>query len=185
LVVSSLPLFALFLPIPKFGNVKGFAESLTTGSNIKFVGFAMIATGLMLSACVFVSKNANKQIGKMTAGDAFCVGVSQFFAAVFPGLSRSGSTLSVGVFRGTERQSALDFSFMMGIPAIVAATVLEFREIYSSKVRIDKMPMIAGILTSMIVGFFSIKILRWVVKSNGTWIFAVYTLVLGAVLILF
>ena len=60
------------------------------------------------------------------------VGLTQCAAAVFPGLSRSGSTLSIGLMRGINRQTALDYSFVLGIPSIMAAAVLELKEAYES-----------------------------------------------------
>ncbi|MDR1240526.1 MAG: undecaprenyl-diphosphate phosphatase [Oscillospiraceae bacterium] len=185
LLVSVIPLFLIFLPFPKFNNIKSIADSFANNPNMKFVGFAMIFTGILLFISVFASKKANRQIGKMSAGDSFCIGIAQFVAAIFPGLSRSGSTFSIGVLRGVEKQSALDFSFIMGIPAIAAAAVLELREVYSAKIVIEAAPIIVGMLASMVVGFFSIKALSWIIKTNGMWVFSVYALFLGTILVFF
>ena len=106
-------------------------------------------------------------------------------AAVFPGLSRSGSTLSIGLIQNIDKKSAIDFSFIMGIPAIIAASILEFKEAIETGVKIEFIPTIIGITVSAIVGFLSIKLFKWLVSSNKLWIFSIYTFVLGLIIILF
>ena len=86
----------------------------------------LLATSVLLLAAHFRSRSLVRGSGRagrgrFRLGDALAVGVTQCVAAVFPGLSRSGSTLSVGMLRGVNRQAALDYSFVLGIPAIVAA----------------------------------------------------------------
>ena len=117
--------------------------------------------------------------------DALCVGLGQVVAAVFPGLSRSGTTLSVGLMRGINKQSALDYSFVMGIPAILAAVVLETKDaVVQGTGGIGFGAVICGLLSAMIVGFLAIKLLKWIVSSNKLAIFVVYTGILGVLTII-
>ena len=116
--------------------------------------------------------------------DAVCVGLAQCVAAVFPGLSRSGSTLSVGLMRGINRQAALDYSFVLGIPAILAATLVSAKDALEEGVQVAAVPMIAGVITAAVVGFCAIKLLRWMVSSNKLLPFVIYTAILGIIVLI-
>ena len=105
--------------------------------------------------------------------------MTQCVAAVFPGLSRSGSTLSVGMLRGVNRQAALDYSFVLGIPAIVAAAGLEGIDALKANEAVEVAPLLVGMVTAAVMGFFAIKLLRWMVSSNRLIPFVVYTAVVG------
>ena len=104
---------------------------------------------------------------------------------VFPGLSRSGSTLSFGLMQNINKKSAIDFSFLLGIPAIIAASILEFKEAIESGIKIEFIPTIIGMLISAVFGFLSIKLFKWLVSSNKLWIFSIYTFILGLIIIIF
>ena len=126
--------------------------------------------------------------GKERVGfmDAIFIGVMQFIAAIFPGISRSGSTLSVGLMRGLSKKSALDYSFILGIPAIIAAAAVEFKEVIDEDLisSIDVLPVVIGVIVSAVVGFLSIKLFKWLLKTDKMIIFIVYTFVVGALAIL-
>ena len=102
-------------------------------------------------------------------------------AAVFPGLSRSGSTMAAGLLRGINQQAALDYSFVLGIPSILAAAVLTIKDAIGQPVDIGVGAMIAGVVTAAVVGFLAIKLLKWIVTTNKLQVFAYYTLVLGVI----
>ena len=190
-----LPLFLLFLPVPGTGmKIKDYADLWGTDSSILIEGLALLATSVLLllghwksrQTAEKAERKAAKKGGRPVVGrrrfrlpDALAVGVTQCFAAVFPGLSRSGSTLSVGLLRGINRQAALDYSFVLGIPAIVAAAGLELLDAVKAQEAVSVAPLVVGMLVSAVVGFFAIKLLRWMVSSNQLIPFAVYTAVLG------
>lgn len=200
LMIGLLPLFLLFVPVPGTGlNLKDYSELWATDTNIMVEGFAFLVT----SALLFLGIRANKlmQSKKIVVGpnskvvrtdgkkkihtvDALCMGFAQCMAALFPGLSRSGSTLATGMMRGINKQVALDYSFVLGIPAILAASVLSIKDALAEPINIGVGVMIAGVLSSAIVGFLAIKILKWIVSSNRLQIFAIYTFVLGIVTII-
>ena len=117
-------------------DIKGLSDLLGSDSDILVEGLALLAT----SALLFAGIHANKRVKethrrkdpsgrvitssgrkKIHTVDAICIGVTQCLAAVFPGLSRSGSTLSVGLLRGINQQTALDYSFVLGIPSIAVS----------------------------------------------------------------
>lgn len=203
LVVGLLPLFCLFLPIPGTEmKIKDLSELFATDNDIAVEGAALLVTALLLFLGIRASKRPNhrsrKRIGAharresvdgrtaITLKDAIIIGVTQFFAAVFPGISRSGSTLSAGLMSGLKKQTALDYSFVLGIPAILAAAVVSVTDVASGDVeQIGGMHiLIIGIVVSAVVGFFAIKLLRWLVKSDRLQIFAYYTLIVGAIVLI-
>ena len=114
-----------------------------------------------------------------TVADAVIVGVTQCLAAIFPGLSRSGSTMSVGLMRGIDQQTALDYSFVLGIPSIAAAALLSLKDVGSAGESIGTVPLLVGVVTAAIVGFLAIKLLKWIVTTNKLSVFAIYTLIAG------
>lgn len=199
LIIGLIPLFLLFVPVPTTGmTVKEIAESMSNEKNIIIVGICLIFTSFLLrkgqkvqysetfSRIKYDEKNHSEIChgrSKVLFLDALWIGIMQFVAAIFPGISRSGSTLSVGLVRGVSRQSALDYSFIIGIPTILAAGLLETKEAIEQNLlqNIDITPMIIGVLVSAIVGFLAIKIFKWLLKTNKMMIFVVYTFVLGLI----
>lgn len=200
LVVGLLPLFLLFLPIPGTGmNIKDFAEVISGGEEyFIIVGFSLLVTSaLLILGNIFnnrliekakkngtLSENgAGKQ--KLSVVDALVVGVVQCCAAVLPGLSRSGSTLAAGQMRGVNRQTAFDFTFIMAIPSILAAAVLELSDAMSSPegIGISIGVVIAGMIAAAVVGYLSIVLFKWLLKTNKMYVFVIYTAVVGLAVI--
>ncbi len=196
IIMGLLPLFLLFLPIaPGKMSIKDLAENLSDGSCIIIPGIFLLITSLLLSIGVKSYKmNAKNEIEKksgkvftkdkksyISVCDALLIGFTQFLAAVFPGLSRSGSTLSVGLMRGINKKTALEYSFILGIPAVFAATLLELKEAIQSGAiyDIDMVPVVVGMLVSAIVGFMAIKLFKWLLNTDKMNIFIIYTFVVG------
>lgn len=198
LIVGLIPLFLLFLPVPgtEF-KIKDFADKWATDSDIIIEGCSLILTSILLTLGILAThktaehRAAHNKPSKGTSGgrkqfnavDAICVGLTQCVAAVFPGISRSGSTLSVGLMRGINRQTALDYSFVIGIPAILAAAVLELKDAVGEPMTIGMAPIITGVITAAVVGFLAIKLLRWMVTTDKLHVFVIYTLVLGVIVV--
>lgn len=197
LIIGLLPLFLLFLPIPGTGMlVKDFSESLASDGGIVMEGLALLATSVLLFAGIACNKKMKQEKtvknreGKLVPSqgrrkihtiDALIIGVTQCLAAVFPGLSRSGSTLSVGLIRGINQQAALDYSFVLGVPSIAAAALVSLKDVGTEGAAIGALPLIVGMVTAAVVGFLAIKLLRWIVTTNKLEIFAYYTLILGGI----
>lgn len=194
LIIGLLPLFLLFLPIPGTDmKIKDLSEQLASDSSILVEGLALLATSLLLFLGIWASRRtaAARAPGRhwakgtkagrtqYTVADAVITGVTQCLAAVFPGLSRSGSTMSVGLMRGIDQQTALDYSFVLGIPSIAAAALLSIKDVGSEGEAIGTVTLIVGVVTAAIVGFLAIKLLKWIVTTNKLSIFAIYTLIAG------
>lgn len=107
------------------------------------------------------------------------MGVFQAFA-ILPGLSRSGSTISGGLFRGVDREQAAKFSFLMSIPAILGSVVLQVKDLASGEAAaLPFWPVLVGIVAAALSSLFAIKFMLYLVKKANLAAFAVYTLALG------
>lgn len=201
LIIGLLPLFLLFLPIPGTDMaVKDFSENLAINDSVVEEGIALLFTSFLLFTGIRMNKkiriekivtDKNGQLiesrgrKKIHGLDAMLIGFTQLVAAVFPGISRSGSTLSVGLMRGLNKQTALDYSFVLGIPSILAAAVVSLKDASPSDIEaVGIAPLIIGVVVSCLVGFLAIKLLKWIVSSEKLQIFAYYTLIAGGIVLI-
>lgn len=174
LIVSLLPLLV-------FVWFKDFFTSISSDQDILVEGVCFIITGcllMMADRCM----NGRKTAATMRYKDAVAMGVAQG-VAMMPAISRSGATISAGMMCGLTRSYAVQFSFIMGIPTVLAANVLEIKDAVSTGMwgTLDPVVLIAGLLTAAVVGFFAICLVSWLIKTNKFKIFAYYTLTLGAI----
>ncbi len=203
IVIGLVPLFLLFVPIPGAGglNAKDLAE-LWQGNTGFFmvIGCSLLATSVFLWVGVKAMENTVKKYAarstsdvpgrrRMKVADAVIIGLTQCFAAIFPGLSRSGSTLAMGELRGLNKQVALDYAFVLGIPSIIAAALLEGIDAFKAQgmqdtIQVSTGAMIAGMIAAMIVGFFAIMLFKWMLEKDRTTIFVAYTAILGVAIII-
>jgi undecaprenyl-diphosphatase len=117
----------------------------------------------------------------MTWLDAFFVGVMQIIA-VFPGASRSGATISGGMFRGFDRPSAARFAFLMSVPVMLAAGGYEMLDVLKMPNLSEFLPLLAtGFFTAAIIGWFAIKWLIDYLSKRSLYVFAAYCAALGTI----
>lgn len=185
LCLGLLPLGLLFVPVPGSGKaVKDFADQWSTDNDILLEGIALLATSLLLTLGIHAEKRHGEGRKEYRIRDAFAVGLAQCMAAVFPGISRSGSTWSVGVLCGVDRQKALDYSFVLGLPAILAATAVSLGDAVQEPLELGTAPLIAGMATAAVVGCLAIKVFQWMAASNKMKGFAWYTFIMGTAAII-
>ena len=123
----------------------------------------------------------NRTLDSMTWLDAFLIGCMQILA-VFPGASRSGSTISGGMFRGFDRPSAARFAFLMSVPIMLAAGGYEMLDVLKMPNLGEFLPLlVVGFITAAIVGWFAIKWLIDYLSKRSLYIFAAYCVVLGVI----
>ena len=172
IVVGTLPLFAV-LPI------QDFVESLS--SNTYFIGCALLVTGVLLFTCDRIRKG-KKNARSATMLDALVVGVGQAIATV-PGISRSGMTICTGCFRGFERKFAVRFAFLLSIPAVLGANILEIGDVIAAGgIDTSLLPVYAvGVVTAAVSGYLSIALVRLVANKGKFGAFAYYCWAAGAV----
>ena len=146
-------------------------------SNLPAVGLALLITGCVL----FVSE---KRIGnrKMNTLDSLLIGLAQG-VAIIPGISRSGVTVATGLLRKIDKQTAFRYSFLLSVPAIIGAAVMESRELIVGDV--DMIPLFLGLIVSMIVGYASLKLLQKIVMNEKFHLFAIYCWIVGSAILLF
>jgi len=148
-IIGTLPLFVFFwIPVSELFF------------NTYFIGFALIITGCILYVASNFIKEGNKTDKTMTMADAILIGLAQA-VAVLPGLSRSGTTISVGLARGLEGSFAVRFSLLLSIPAVLGATLVSIFRAIRSGADFSLLPTyLAGFVVAAGVGYFAINFLR-------------------------
>ncbi|HAO13402.1 MAG TPA: undecaprenyl-diphosphatase [Planktothrix sp. UBA8407] len=119
----------------------------------------------------------------LTPQDGILMGLAQTLALI-PGVSRSGSTITAGLFMGLERATAARFSFLLGIPAITLAGTVELRMVFVEGIRnAEILPIIVGLISATIFSYLSIAWLIRYLQSQSTWIFVWYRLAFGVAIL--
>lgn len=192
IIIGLLPLFLLFLPIGGGMKIKDLADKWSSDSYLIITSISLLVTSFLLVIGINANRKTTilyKSHGKLRADgagrrklnpvDAVFIGLFQAVAAIFPGISRSGSTLTAGELRKINKQRALDYSFVLGTPAIIAAALLEGKDALfpadGSTVSIEFFPTLIGIITSAIVGFLAIRLFKWLLSTNRMYYFVLYT----------
>jgi len=142
-------------------------------------GIRLLVTAVMLIAVEYVDKR-NRSLDSATWLDALSVGLFQMLA-IFPGASRSGSTIAGGMVRGFDRPAAARFAFLMSGPILVAAGIYQSFQVIRLPGTMQYFPfLVIGFITAGIVGWFSIKWLIGYLGKHSLYIFAIYCAVAGA-----
>ena len=191
IIIGLLPLFVMFLPIGNGMKLKDLADLFAKDGYFIVVGLSLLATSVLLYIGNRQSRkyaDGNKKARKRyKIPDALVVGFTQCFAALFPGLSRSGSTLAASQLRGMDKKVALDYSFLLGTPAIVAAALLEGKDALfpenGQAVTIEYFPIIIGMLFAAVVGFIAIKLFKWLLSTDKMYVFIAYTAIVGLIIL--
>ena len=146
-------------------------------NNYAAVGFFLLITGVLLWAAERV-KTGHKEIKEVIFKNALSIGIFQAFA-IAPGISRSGSTIAAGLFSGLERELAARYSFLLAIPTIAGAALVQVKDI-GTGLEANTAALVAGFLAALIVGFLAIKLLLKLIKERTLMIFAYYCWIVGA-----
>ncbi|NOZ24017.1 MAG: undecaprenyl-diphosphatase UppP [Planctomycetes bacterium] len=167
IVVGSVPTAAIGLVFK--AALERMFESLTV------VGIALVVTALALGLTRY-AKEKNRDAGDVGLLQAVLIGIAQGIA-IIPGISRSGSTISCGLLFGVNRETAARYSFLLSIPAILGATVLEARD--AAAQQMNWLPVILGAIVSFGVGYLALRLLLRFVKRGKLHLFAWYCLPVG------
>lgn len=187
-------------------NPGDFSNKVSTDSNIKLSGFILLSmipalvVGLTLKETIenifldpfpvsimllvtggilFVTQFRDQFPHDLKAGSAFGIGLAQAFA-ILPGISRSGSTISLGLYLGIKREKVANFSFLMVIPVIAGAMLLEMIDMISMGIPMASFwSLVVGFLASFISGYFALKYLIILLRSKGIHPFAWYCWAVG------
>jgi undecaprenyl-diphosphatase len=144
----------------------------------------LFAAAILLALAEYLG-NRTRKLDSMTWLDALIVGLMQVIS-VFPGASRSGTTIAGGMFRGFDRPSAARFAFLMSVPVMLAAGAYESLGLLKLPNLAQFLPLIAvGFITAAIVGWFAVKWLINYLGKHSLYVFAGYCAVVGFIVILF
>ena len=169
IIIATLPLFVMVL--------------LQDAVNALFASSIMVSIALLATGCILFFSDrlarGRKTAKNATITDALIVGCGQALA-VIPGLSRSGTTISVGMMRGFDRAFAVRFSFLMSLPAIVGANILELKDAVESGFVTSELPMyLVGVVVAAVVGYFAIRLVKSLSDKGKFGKFAYYCWAVG------
>jgi len=140
----------------------------------------LFTAAVLLALAEWLTKK-NRTLGSMTWWDAVFIGIMQVLA-IFPGASRSGATISGGMFRGFDRPSAARFAFLMSVPVMLAAGGYEILDVIRMPNLGEFLPLLAvGFMTAAIVGWFAIKWLIDYLSKRSLYVFSIYCAVVGTI----
>lgn len=160
---------------------KDFFEGFAEDSTIFAEGICFLYTAAILYLADKCPKG-EKKLGNITVRDSVFVGFFQSIA-LLPGVSRSGSTISAGLFSGFERETAVKYSFILGIPAILGGCLVEVKDAVKTDMSFS-WTYILGFVIAAVVGICAIKMVNWLVKTDKFKIFSYYTGALGCIVII-
>ena len=175
MLIGTLPILVLGLGIKLFWHA-GYASSPLR--SVPSIAIVSIVMALFLALAERMGPRL-KQLGGVTGRDGFVVGLAQALALI-PGVSRSGSTLTASLFDGWKRADAARFSFLLGIPAIAIAGLVELKSALSTSAGAGPLPLLVGIFSAAVVSWLAIDWLLRFLQRNSTWIFVGYRFVFGA-----
>ena len=144
-----------------------------------FIAVCFIITGIVLLLSAKLQPEKNVAVPSVL--QAVIIGAAQGIG-VLPGISRSGSTIAAALLTGVNREKAGEYSFLLSIPAILAAFIFELKSADTISGSIGIAALIAGMLTSFIVGFFSLTFLLKLIKGGKLGLFAYYLIPAGIIL---
>lgn len=173
------------IPILFFGLlIKIFFDEFYENNVRSMATIAVVSIFMSLLMAVAEKIGSRKRnFDKLSTRDGILMGLGQVLAIV-PGASRSGSTITTGLFMGLERETAARFSFLLGIPAITIAGVVSLKDLLESDLgNIGLMSLIAGLISSAVFSYLAIAWLLNFLKTRSNWIFVWYRLVFGVVIL--
>jgi len=177
-----LSIFVIVATIPAviFGlTLDDFFEQIF--HSVFLVGITLTITGLILLSTRWVKTEGRR----LTFGKSLLIGCAQA-VAILPGISRSGSTISGGLWCGLDRMEATRFSFLLSVPAILGALVLHLKDLIGMALNPNMIGiLILGFLTSFIVGYIAIRFLLRVVQSDKFSWFGIYCIIVGLTVVFF
>ena len=150
--------------------------------HLVLIATALIVVGLLMWLGEMVGK-LEKPLTRISFADSLLIGIAQAFA-LLPGVSRSGSTITAGLFRNLTRDAAVRFSFLLSTPIIAGAALLKAHELHKEGLPAGMhAPFIVGIIVSAIVGYITIAWLLRYLQTNSLRAFVIYRVIVGIVII--
>ena len=170
------------IPIGIFGVL--FKDQIETSArDLYVIGTTLIVLGLVLAAAEMVGKR-DRDIENIQTRDGFWVGIAQALALI-PGVSRSGATITAGLFLGLDRAAAARFSFLLSVPAVVLSGLFELSSIIDGEEgqHIGAFPLITATFFAFVFGYASIAFLLRFLANHTTFVFVGYRLIVGTLVL--
>jgi len=174
-IVGSIPVVTIGLAFKKIIEGNLTKDPVVIGSSL--IGLAIV---------LFIADRTasfKRDMDKLSWKDAWAVGLAQCVALI-PGSSRSGTTITAGLFMGLDRETAAKFSFLLGIPAILGSGLLEFYQEFGHLSSDQFLTLGIAIISSAISGYFAIDFLLKYLKKHSTLLFVYYRVILGIIVLL-
>lgn len=150
-------------------------------SSITAVGFFLLITGVILWGAEWIAKrnseNQDKEVKDVTFANSLVIGLFQGFA-IAPGISRSGSTIAAGLFLGLDRKLAARYSFLLSIPAILGAALIQAKDIVSFDSGLGV--LIGGFISALIFSYLAVKFMMSYIQKHSLIVFSYYCWIVGA-----
>jgi len=172
IVLASIPAGVAGYLLNNFAE-RALREPLIISMMLVAVGFLML---------IAEKANKYKDMEKTGLKDAIIIGIAQAIA-IIPGVSRSGITISAGLFRGLKREASARFSFLLSTPIIAGATMLHFKKLITAQENYNLQLFAIGLVTSYITGIIAIKFLLNFLKKHPLNVFVYYRFILAVVII--
>jgi undecaprenyl-diphosphatase len=154
-----------------------FEHLATTGV---FLGWSFLATGLILWLADSLKERGLKEISDVSFKNAFLVGTLQG-VAIIPGVSRSGLTISGSLFQGIEKETAARFSFLLSLPAIMGAALVQSVDLFKGNIEgIGMGALLIGTLVAAVCGYIAVRWMLEIIKNKSLKIFSYYLWIVGA-----
>lgn len=177
IALGTLPIVAAGLALKSF--VPDYDNSVLR--SLPSIGIVSIVMALLLALAELVGSR-RRSLEAVCPRDGLLVGLAQALALV-PGVSRSGSTLTASLFDGWQRAAAARFSFLLGIPAITLAGLVELKAAVEAPANGGLIPMLVGVLVAAVVSWLAIAWLLRFLRDHSTWVFVAYRLLFGVLLL--
>lgn len=186
--IGQKTIIAIILTTAITGAFGIFTSKLIPDLGVKFVcgGFLVTSALLIISSIMEKRQSAKgpKEFTGISIKQSIIIGIMQGFGTL-PGISRSGSTIAGALFGGVNRSLAGEFSFIVSIPAILGAFILELKDLGQMSSSIGAAPIIAGCIASFAVGYFSLSVLMKIIKKGKLQWFAAYLIPVGILGLIF
>lgn len=178
ILLGTVPIMAIGLWIKLF--VPGYDESIVR--SIGSIAVMSIVMATLLGIAELVGRR-KRDFSKLGLNDGLVIGLAQALALV-PGVSRSGSTLTAGLFTGLKRETAARFSFLLGMPAILITGLVELAGVVGEQSEVGIVPLLGGLAAALVSSYVAVAWLMKFLKNHSTWVFVWYRLAFGSVLLI-
>ncbi len=175
IVLASIPAIIFYALTNQGARIEAFSEQP------RMVAIFLCITGIIMLSSLLAKKDTTKKINAL---QAILIGIAQAFA-LFPGISRSGSTIVTARHLKIPPSKAAEFSFFMAIPALAGAVILKMPEIINTDLSCSPLFLLVGMIVSCLTGLAAIGILMRFLNKGKFWYFGVYCLIIGISALIF